>query len=153
MKGRQWRQFFWIFSKAFDSVLHGILLDKLPSCGMSGFTMCWVGSRAQTVVVNGASSDWWHSALPFLRVQLQDQSCSMYLSMSWMQDAGYTIGNFIDDTKPGGVTYFLEGKEIAQIFIRDAQTWHKEAFLYQECGQRLQQVSCCVGWCPKPVSV
>jgi len=30
------------FSKAFDTVLHSILLDKLSNCRMSGFTVRWV---------------------------------------------------------------------------------------------------------------
>jgi len=30
------------FSRAFDTVLHSILLDKLSSCGMSRFMVCWV---------------------------------------------------------------------------------------------------------------
>ena len=50
------------FSKAFDTVPHSILLDKLSNCGMSGFTVCWVKNRlkgrAQRVVVNGATSGW-----------------------------------------------------------------------------------------------
>lgn len=29
------------FSIAFDTVHHNTLLDKLPSCGMSGFLVCW----------------------------------------------------------------------------------------------------------------
>ncbi|GAB0195083.1 mitochondrial enolase superfamily member 1 [Grus japonensis] len=50
------------FSKIFDAVPHSILLDKLSICGMSRFTVCWVKkwlkSRAQRVVVNGATSGW-----------------------------------------------------------------------------------------------
>ena len=46
------------FSKAFDTVLHSILMDS----GMSRFTVCWVKNwlkgRAQRVVVNGATSGW-----------------------------------------------------------------------------------------------
>jgi len=30
------------FSKAVNTVPHSILLDKLSSCGMGGFTVCWV---------------------------------------------------------------------------------------------------------------
>ena len=50
------------FSKAFDTVPHHILLDKLSNCGMSGFSMCWVKNclkgGAKSVVVNGATSGW-----------------------------------------------------------------------------------------------
>ncbi|GAB0204616.1 mitochondrial enolase superfamily member 1 [Grus japonensis] len=47
------------FSKAFDTVPHSILLDKLSNCGMSRYTLKnWLRSRAQIVVVNGATSGW-----------------------------------------------------------------------------------------------
>jgi len=50
------------FSKAFDTVPHSNLLDKLSSCGMSGFTVRWVKhvlkGRAQMVVANRATSCW-----------------------------------------------------------------------------------------------
>lgn len=53
-------EFFLDFSKAFDAVPHSILLDKLPSCGMSWFTVCWMKKwlkgRAQRAVVNRATS-------------------------------------------------------------------------------------------------
>lgn len=50
------------FSKAFDTVPHNILLDKLSTCGMSRFMVhsvkyCLKG-RAQNVVPNGTTSDW-----------------------------------------------------------------------------------------------
>ncbi|GAB0188591.1 mitochondrial enolase superfamily member 1 [Grus japonensis] len=50
------------FSKAFDTVPHSILLDKLSNCGMSRFTVRWVKNwlkgKAQRVVVNGTRTDW-----------------------------------------------------------------------------------------------
>jgi len=50
------------FIKAFDTVPHSILLDKLSSCGMSRFTVSWVKNWlkgiAQRVVVNGDTSAW-----------------------------------------------------------------------------------------------
>ena len=50
------------FSKAFDTVPHSTLLDKLTNYVTSGFTLCWVKNlldgRAQRVVVNGATSGW-----------------------------------------------------------------------------------------------
>ncbi|NXK13350.1 RTJK polymerase, partial [Herpetotheres cachinnans] len=50
-------------SKAFDTVSHSILLEKLAAQGLDGCTLCWVKSwldgRAQRVVVNGVTSSWW----------------------------------------------------------------------------------------------
>ncbi|KAK4810226.1 LOW QUALITY PROTEIN: hypothetical protein QYF61_012395 [Mycteria americana] len=51
------------FSKAFDTVSHSILLEKLAAHGLDGRTLRWVknwlGGRAQRVVVNGVHSSWW----------------------------------------------------------------------------------------------
>lgn len=50
------------FSKAFDTVPHNSLLDKLPSCRMSRSMVCprkhCLKDRAQRVVSNGTTSDW-----------------------------------------------------------------------------------------------
>ena len=50
------------FSKAFDTVPHNILLDKLSSCEMNRYMVRWVKNwekgRAQRVVVNGATFCW-----------------------------------------------------------------------------------------------
>ncbi|KAF1446797.1 RTJK polymerase, partial [Pygoscelis papua] len=51
------------FSKAFDTVSHSILLEKLAAHGLDRLcTLCWVKNwlegRAQRVVVNGVQSSW-----------------------------------------------------------------------------------------------
>jgi len=50
------------FSKAFDTVPHSILLDKMSRCRIRMFMVHWVKNwlkgRAQRVVVNGASPAW-----------------------------------------------------------------------------------------------
>ncbi|NXM05005.1 RTJK polymerase, partial [Tyrannus savana] len=49
-------------SKAFDTVSHNILLEKLAAHGLDRGTLCWVKNwlegRAQRVLVNGAASSW-----------------------------------------------------------------------------------------------
>jgi len=45
------------FSKAFDTVPHSILLEKLAAHGLDGWN--WLDGRAQRVVVNGVKSSWW----------------------------------------------------------------------------------------------
>ncbi|KAJ7417051.1 hypothetical protein WISP_66661 [Willisornis vidua] len=50
------------FSKAFDTVSHSIVLEKLVAHGLDKCTLCWVWSwlkgRAQRVLVNGDASSW-----------------------------------------------------------------------------------------------
>ena len=50
------------FSKAFDAVSHGILLQKLAARGLDryalGWGRKWLEGRAQRVVVNGVKSSW-----------------------------------------------------------------------------------------------
>ena len=50
------------FSKAFDTVSHGILLQKLAACGLDRYALGWVRNwlegRAQRVVVNEVKSSW-----------------------------------------------------------------------------------------------
>ncbi|GAB0209940.1 hypothetical protein GRJ2_003459700 [Grus japonensis] len=50
------------FSKAFDTVSHSILLEKLAAHGLDRCTLCWVKNwlegRAQRVVVNRVKSSW-----------------------------------------------------------------------------------------------
>jgi len=48
------------FSKAFDTVCHGILWEKMAACGLDRHTLCWVKNLLwgwfQRVVVNGVQS-------------------------------------------------------------------------------------------------
>ncbi|NXU44188.1 PO23 protein, partial [Drymodes brunneopygia] len=51
------------FCKAFDTISHIILWEKLAAHGFNECTLHWVknwlDSQAQRVVANGAASSWW----------------------------------------------------------------------------------------------
>jgi len=104
------------FSKAFDTVPHSILLDKLSSCGMSEFMVCWVKnwlkSRAHAVVVNGATSDW----RPVTSGVSQGSILAPVLFNIFVNNLDTrvkrTISKFADDIKPGGAVDSLEGQEV-----------------------------------------
>ena len=60
--GRVVDVFYLDFSKTFDTVSHGILLQKLAAHGLDSFTLCWAKNwlegQAQSVVVNIVKSSW-----------------------------------------------------------------------------------------------
>lgn len=71
--------------KAFDSVSHSILLEKLATHGLDRSTLCWVKSwqdgQVQRVVVNGVKSSWW--LITSGVGQYWGQPCLVSLLMSW----------------------------------------------------------------------
>ena len=50
------------FSKAFHTIFHSILLEKLEACGLERYTLSWIKNClegwAHRVVVNGIKSSW-----------------------------------------------------------------------------------------------
>ena len=75
------------FSKAFDTVSHSTLLEKLAAHGLDACTLCWLkpwlDGRAQRVVVNRVTPSGGWSRAGFPRAQCWGQLCLISLSMTW----------------------------------------------------------------------
>ncbi|KAK4807509.1 hypothetical protein QYF61_023732 [Mycteria americana] len=131
--------------KAFDTISHSILLEKLAAHGLDRCTLCWVKNwlddRAQRVVVNGVKSRWWPVTSSVPQGSVLGPVLFNIIINDLDEGIEWTCSKFADDTSWAGVLISLRANCMR---FNKAQCWvlhlghNKPMQLYRLGGEWLE---------------
>ncbi|RMB89923.1 hypothetical protein DUI87_33697 [Hirundo rustica rustica] len=115
------------FSKAFDTVSHSTLLEKLAAQGLDRSTLCWVKNclhgRAQRVLGNGAACSWQPVTSGVPQGSVLGPALFRIFIDNMDEGIESLMSKFADGTKMGACVDLLEGFELQESKVQRMPPW------------------------------